>query len=140
MVSMGQDGYRAAAQKIIDTVRQMEATISQMDELVLLGTTDSGILCFGPRDPSKLDILRLGDAMMAKGWSLDHLHRPACLRFCVGLVHAELDTSSKFAVDIVASVAQALEAPAGPVESTMREDEDMVAELSTAFLDALYET
>ena len=49
--------------------------------------------------------------MSHRGWSLNGLHRPACVHLCVTLRHTEPGVPERFLADLAASVADARGAP-----------------------------
>jgi hypothetical protein len=53
------------------------------------------------------DIYRVLDAMSQRNWSLNGLHRPACLHLCVTLRHTEPGVAERFLSDLEASVIEA---------------------------------
>jgi len=44
--------------------------------------------------------------MSRRGWSLNGLHRPACVHLCVTLRHTEPGVAERFVADLRAAVAQ----------------------------------
>ena len=52
------------------------------------------------------------DAMSRRGWSLNGLHRPACVHFCVTLRHAQTEIADAFEADLADSVAEVRRVPA----------------------------
>jgi sphinganine-1-phosphate aldolase len=74
MVSMGEDGYRAAAASILATAQYIRRAIERIPDLTVLGDP-LFVIAFASHT---LDIYRVLDAMTARGWSLNGLHRPAC--------------------------------------------------------------
>jgi hypothetical protein len=53
------------------------------------------------------DIYRVLDAMSERGWSLNGLHRPACIHLCVTLRHTENGVVERFLDDLEQSITAA---------------------------------
>ncbi len=52
-----------------------------------------------------LDVYRVMDEMTARGWSLNGLHRPACVHICVTLRHTQPELAERFGADLRDAVA-----------------------------------
>ena len=52
----------------------------------------------------KLDIYRILDAMSARGWSLNGLHKPAAVHLCVTLRHTQPGVAERFLADLKRAV------------------------------------
>ncbi|MFO7632625.1 MAG: aminotransferase class V-fold PLP-dependent enzyme [Caldilinea sp.] len=108
MVSMGEEGYRNAAAKILATAQIIRRWIEQIPELEVLGDPLFVIAFASP----SLDIYRVLDAMNTRGWSLNGLHRPPAIHLCVTLRHTEPGVAQRFIEDLQASVAHVKAHPA----------------------------
>jgi len=100
MVTMGETGYRAAAAKILATGQLLRRWIEQIPELEVLGDP-LFVVAFTSR---ALDIYRVLDAMNARGWSLNGLHRPPAIHIAVTLRHTEPGVAQRFLDDLRAAV------------------------------------
>lgn len=100
LVSIGEEGYRAAAAKILATARLIRCWIEQIPELEVLGDPLFVIAFASP----SLDIYRVLDAMSARGWSLNGLHRPPAIHIAVTLRHTEPGVAQRFIEDLRAAV------------------------------------
>ncbi len=100
LVSIGEEGYRAAAAKILATARLIRCWIEQIPELEVLGDPLFVIAFASP----SLDIYRVLDAMSARGWSLNGLHRPPAIHIAVTLCHTEPGVAQRFIEDLRAAV------------------------------------
>lgn len=100
LVSIGEEGYRAAAAKILATARLIRCWIEQIPELEVLGDP-LFVIAFASRS---LDIYRVLDAMSARGWSLNGLHRPPAVHIAVTLRHTEPGVAQRFIEDLRAAV------------------------------------
>jgi len=109
MVSLGEEGYRGAAARILATAHWIKHTVAQMPDLVVLGDPLFVIAFASPT----LDIYRVLDAMTHRGWSLNGLHRPAAVHLCVTLRHTEPGVAQRFVDDLAAAVAAVRTQPAG---------------------------
>jgi hypothetical protein len=75
--------------------------VEQIPELEVLGDPLFVIAFASP----SLDIYRVLDAMNARGWSLNGLHRPPAIHLCVTLRHTEPGVAQRFIDDLRTSVA-----------------------------------
>ncbi|MFN0063809.1 MAG: pyridoxal phosphate-dependent decarboxylase family protein [Myxococcaceae bacterium] len=107
MVSMGESGYLEAVRRILETAKKVRAGIEALPELHVLGDP-LFVIAFGSKT---LDVYRLMDAMHARGWSLNGLHKPPALHICVTLVHTQGDVAERFLADLKASVAEVRSTP-----------------------------
>ncbi len=100
MVSIGEKGYLDATRKIIDTASIIKEGINKIPELKVLGDP-LWVIAFASDD---LNIYQVMDQMGQKGWSLNGLHKPACVHICVTLRHARSGVSGRFLDDLKESV------------------------------------
>lgn len=98
LMSLGHQGYRRAAAGILETTNILKEGIRQIPELRLIGDA-LFIVTFESARPD-LNIYRVMDAMSRQGWSLNGLHRPACLHFTVTLRHTAPGLARKFLEDL----------------------------------------
>jgi glutamate/tyrosine decarboxylase-like PLP-dependent enzyme len=103
MVHMGHDGYLDATRRILETAARIRLGIERIHGLRLFGNS-LYVIAFGS---DEFDIYRVLDAMSQRGWSLNGLHRPACVHLCVTLRQTESGVSQRFLEDLEASVAEA---------------------------------
>jgi len=96
MVAMGQSGYMQATQKIMQTASAIKSEIKKMSDLFVLGEP-LWVIAFGSKT---LDIYGVMDYMATKKWSLNALHKPACLHLCVTLRHTQLGVVERFIRDL----------------------------------------
>lgn len=101
MVSLGREGYREAARRILATAAEIRAGIAAIPGLRLLGHSHF-VHAFAS---DELDIYRVMDAMSRRGWSLNGLHRPACVHLCVTLRHSQPGVAERFVADLEEAVA-----------------------------------
>ena len=92
MTSIGVDGYLAATKKILETAAAIKAGVREIPELHLMG--DSLFVVAFASDT--LDIYKVLDAMTRKKWSLNGLHKPACVHLCVTLRHTQSGVAERF--------------------------------------------
>jgi len=100
MVAIGQHGYTQAAQRIMQTASAIKKEIEKMSDLQVMGEP-LWVIAFGSET---LDIYRVMDYMTAKGWSLNGLHKPACLHLCVTLRHTQPGVAERFIHDLKEAV------------------------------------
>ncbi|MCC6276157.1 MAG: aminotransferase class V-fold PLP-dependent enzyme [Leptospiraceae bacterium] len=100
MVSIGEKGYLESVRKIIKAASEIKKGIREIPELKILGEP-LWIIAFAS---DELDIYRVLDQMNKKGWSLNGLHRPACVHICTTLRHAQPGVTKRFLTDLKDSV------------------------------------
>lgn len=100
MVTMGEDGYMAASQRILETAAVIRKGIETMPELYVLGDP-LWVIAFASES---VDIYRVMDAMNASGWSLNGLHKPSCVHLCVTLRHTQPGVAERFLIDLAKAV------------------------------------
>jgi glutamate/tyrosine decarboxylase-like PLP-dependent enzyme len=96
MVAIGKQGYTQAAQRIMQAASAIKKEIGKMPDLQVMGEP-LWVIAFGSET---LDIYRVMDYMTAKGWSLNGLHKPACLHLCVTLRHTQPGVAERFIGDL----------------------------------------
>ncbi|HEY6797813.1 MAG TPA: aminotransferase class V-fold PLP-dependent enzyme [Kineosporiaceae bacterium] len=105
MVTLGEDGYLAAAREILAAADRIRTGVEATDGLRLLGRSPF-LVAFASTDDD-LDIFCVNDELIARGWRLNGLQRPAGLRFCVALPNAAPGVTDRFVADLAASVSAA---------------------------------
>ena len=106
LVHIGRAGYRDATRKILETATRIRAGIARIPGLRVLGEP-LWVIAFAA---DGFDIYRVLDAMSHRGWSLNGLHRPACVHLCVTLRQTEPGVAERFLEDLERSVADARKA------------------------------
>ena len=101
LVSIGEHGYLDATRRILETAAKIKSGIAELPEFYVIGDP-LFVIAFGSEE---VDVYKVMDTMAARGWSLNGLHRPACLHLCVTLRHAEPGVAERFLEDLKASVA-----------------------------------
>jgi sphinganine-1-phosphate aldolase len=110
MVSIGVDGYLDAARQILEAAAEIRRGIEQTDGLRVLGDP---LFCIAfATEDDELAVYRVMDAMAARGWSLNGLHRPPAVHICTTLRHAQTGAAEPFVADLRESVAHVRSAPA----------------------------
>lgn len=100
MVTLGEEGYREAARKILETAAEIKEGISKIAELRLLGDS-LFVIAF---TSESLDIFRILDFMASRKWSLNGLLKPSAVHLCVTLRHARPGLAKQFIEDLRAAV------------------------------------
>ena len=100
MVTLGEQGYREAARKILETAAEMKNGISEIPELRLLGDSLFVIALAS----ENLDIYQVMDFMAGRRWNLNGLHKPAAVHLCVTLRHTQPGLARQFVEDLKAAV------------------------------------
>lgn len=101
LVSIGESGYLASAEAILKTADYIKKEIKNIPELKILG--DSLFVVAFASD--EVDIYKVMEQMTNKGYSLNGLHRPACVHIAVTKRHAESGVKERFVKDLKESVA-----------------------------------
>jgi len=144
MQYMGTEGYLASCREIVTAARAIaDAITDDIPELYVLGNPPASVVAFGSKHPN-VDALEVGDSMGRKGWHLNGLSAPksvhiACTRLTVPLV-------DQFIADLKDSVREAKVAPSGKgamvavygLGNSSAVGPQMVGQLASAFLDAMY--
>jgi len=143
MISIGEEGFLSATRKILETADMIKGGIRNISELRILG--DPLFVIAFASDP--LDIYKILEAMSHRGWSLNGLHKPACVHLCVTLRHTQPGVAERFLADLEASVAhvkanpeeEGTMAPVYGMASTipMR---GLVSDMLKKYLDLMYKT
>ncbi|OAX35689.1 PLP-dependent transferase [Rhizopogon vinicolor AM-OR11-026] len=141
---MGSDGYLKSCYEIVSCARTIANTITNsIPELYVLGSPPASVVAFGSKS-LELNIHEVGDAMSKRGWHLNALSGPAAVHIACTLL--TLPHVNTFIADLKDSVREAKENPYGKgtmvmlygLGSSSAVGPDMVGEVATFFLDALY--
>ena len=100
LISIGEKGYLDATKKILETATIIKKGIEEIPELRLMGDP-LFVIAFAADD---MDIYRINDEMTHKGWSLNGLHKPACLHIAITLRHAQPGIPESFLTDLKESI------------------------------------
>ena len=100
LVSMGESGYLAATEKILDAVAVMRRGIAEIPELRILGQP-IGAFAFGS---DSLNVYLVLDQMSAKGWALTGLLNPAAIHVSPTLRQTTPGVPERFVDDLKAAV------------------------------------
>ena len=143
MTSIGERGYLEAARRILETATTIKRGIEDTDGLRVLGDP---LFCIAfATDADELEIYRVMDAMTARGWSLNGLHRPPAVHICTTLRHAQPGVAERFVEDLRAALAAVQEqegtgsgmAPVYGAAATLP-DRRVVGDMLAAFMDLWY--
>lgn len=107
MVSTGEEGYLESTRRILETAAELRSGVQEIDELELFGES-LFVVAFGSQ---ALDIYKVMDAMTERGWSLNGLHKPACVHLCTTLRHTEPGVAERFIQDLKEAVAYVKDKP-----------------------------
>lgn len=107
MMANGEAGYEAAARKILEAAAKIRRGIEAIPELRVMGDP-LWVIAF---QSDTLDIYRILDAMSARHWNLNGLHKPAAVHLCVTLRHTLPGVAERFIDDLKAAVALVKETP-----------------------------
>jgi glutamate/tyrosine decarboxylase-like PLP-dependent enzyme len=100
MTAIGERGYLDATKRVLETAATIRKGIESIPELRVLGDP-LWVIAF--QSPG-LDIYRVLDAMTARGWNLNGLHKPAAVHLCVTLRHTQPGVAERFIADLSAAV------------------------------------
>jgi glutamate/tyrosine decarboxylase-like PLP-dependent enzyme len=101
MVSIGEEGYLDAVRQILTTADRIKAGLADVDDVRVFGDP-LFVIAF---DTPGLDVYRVNDAMTARGWALNPLHRPAAVHLCVTLRHTQPGVAERFVDDLREAIA-----------------------------------
>jgi sphinganine-1-phosphate aldolase len=142
MVSLGREGYRGYARGIFETAAAMQEAVRAHPELRLLGEP-TFLFAF---TSDAFNIYHLNDEMKRRGWRFNGLQYPNAVHMAVTRPQVEPGVVARFAADLDASVAYALEHKDEPAESAAvyggvpggltLEAEDFVRTVMAQLLDA----
>lgn len=107
MLSIGEEGYLKATQKILETAAEIKKGIESIPELYILGKP-LWVIAFGS---DSIDIYRVMDEMSKKGWSLNGLHKPVSVHIALTLRHTEPGVSQRFIADLETAVRKVKKQP-----------------------------
>jgi sphinganine-1-phosphate aldolase len=99
---LGEDGYRAIAETVMETVARLREGISGIEGVDILGEPVMSILALGS---DRLDVYQIGDELALRGWHLDRQQSPPSLHLTV--THAHAQVVDEFLFDLAEAVAQA---------------------------------
>ncbi len=141
LVAMGEQGYMQATRSILECAALLKQEIKQIPDLRMLGDS-LWVIAFAS---DSLDIYRVLDRLSALGWSLNGLHKPACLHLCVTLRHTRAGVAERFIRDLKQAVAETRAnpdaeggmAPVYGMAATLPV-RSVVADLLKRYLDLLY--
>jgi sphinganine-1-phosphate aldolase len=108
MVSQGEEGYLQATDRILRAADTINAGIGAIDGVDVIGDP---LFCIAFASDD-VDIYRVGDAMTARGWSLNGLQRPPAVHICVTQRHAVEGVAQRFVADLGEAVAEVRDGPA----------------------------
>lgn len=101
MVSLGEEGYMQAAQRILQTAEVIKREIRAIPELKLFGDP-LFVIAFGS---DSLDVFAISDYMTQKGWSLNGLQLPPALHIALTIRHTQPEFLERFLQDLKEAVA-----------------------------------
>jgi glutamate/tyrosine decarboxylase-like PLP-dependent enzyme len=97
---MGEKGYLGATRKILETAAIIKKGIQEIPELKILGDP-LWVIAFAADD---INVYQVMEQMGHKGWSLNGLHKPACVHLCVTLRHTRPRVAERFLSDLAEAV------------------------------------
>ncbi len=166
MVSIGEDGYLDATDRVLRTAAEIRDGIAAIRGLRVLGDP-LWVIAFAAEadsiaaDPSVADpdsnapvsaephagefsIYDVLDRMASRGWSLNGLQHPAAVHICVTLRHTQDGVARRFLDDLAECVADARKDPGGGLMAplygmaAMPDTRADVDDLLRTYLDVLY--
>lgn len=88
LVAIGQEGFLNRSKNIWMAAQKIKEGIKKIPELELIGDSSTQVVAW---QSSSVDILKVGDAMSSKGWSLNMLQYPPGLHICCTSKHVDLE-------------------------------------------------
>lgn len=101
LMSMGQDGYLALAERTLFAKEQLLAGIANIDGLEVLGSTDASIVTWAAT--GTLSTYAIADQLAARGWGVDRQQKPPSIHCTVTANH--LDAVDDYLADLADAVA-----------------------------------
>ena len=108
MLSLGADGYRSIARKILATTRRIRTGAAKIPGVELMG--DSAIVA--AFTTPRMDVYQVMEQMSRRGWFLNGLQNPPGVHLAVTLRHTLPGVSARFLTDLRWAVRMAERAPA----------------------------
>ncbi|KAL5018188.1 hypothetical protein ScPMuIL_003910 [Solemya velum] len=141
----GEEGYVDATKRIVTTCRYITEGLRKIPHIFVLGEPLLSVVAVGSNN---FNILRLCDALSAKGWNLNPLQSPASIHLCVTLLHTHKGVADRFLADMDTCVAEIMKKPNAQAEgmsaiygmSQSIPDKTLVSDIVGSFLDACYST
>ena len=106
LLHMGEEGFVAAAKRVLFAADQLAVGIARIPGLVVLGKQHTMVVAWKSTD-SAVNIYNVNDVMSTPaggGWHLNALQRPPALHFCV--TPANADSVPQLLADLARAVAQ----------------------------------
>ena len=97
---LGEEGYLALADTVMQTTHQMQAGVAAIPEVKVLGKPEMSVFAIGSE---RLNIYEIGDEMGLRGWHLDRQQFPPSLHVTVNYAHSQVVDA--FIADLTQSVA-----------------------------------
>jgi glutamate/tyrosine decarboxylase-like PLP-dependent enzyme len=110
MAALGEDGYLAAARRILETTAWITQAMRDLPAIEVIGDP---IFLIAFRSPT-LNIYRIVEAMAQRGWSLNGLHLPPSAHLCVTLRHTQPGVKERFVADLQAAIDSIRQHPDAP--------------------------
>ena len=110
MVSMGEQGYLAAARRILETTTWLTQEMRLIPEIEVIGDP---IFLIAFRSES-LNVYQLMEFMTQHGWNLNGLILPPSLHLCVTQRHTQPGVKERFIEDLKAAVEYVKQNPQAP--------------------------
>jgi sphinganine-1-phosphate aldolase len=140
MVSLGREGYLGYAKSIFETAFAMQEVVRSHEELRMMGKPT---FCFSFTS-DRFDIYHVNDFMYGRGWRFNGQQYPNAIHMCVTRPQTQPGVVTKFATDLEAAVAYALDPPVdmpktgaiyGGVPKEIPGAEEMVRQILVGYLD-----
>uniref|UniRef100_A0A3Q3IJK3 sphinganine-1-phosphate aldolase n=2 Tax=Monopterus albus TaxID=43700 RepID=A0A3Q3IJK3_MONAL len=97
MVYIGENGYVDATRKIISTTRKIKTEIQKIEGVFVFGDPEVSVVAIGS---DVFDIFRLSNALMSKGWNLNHQQFPSSIHICCTVLHTQPGVADQFIRDV----------------------------------------
>ena len=143
LMAVGEEGYMKATRAIVETATSVKEGIQRIPGLYVMGDP-LWVVAFGS---AEFDIYRVLDFMTSRHWSLNGLHKPACVHLCVTLRHTQEGVADRFIADLADAVQHVRDNPEPEKEGGMAPMYGMagtlpvrtlVGELLQRYIDMLY--
>lgn len=101
---LGEDGYLRLTREAREATLQLAEIVNASDDYQLRAQPQTTLVCFGAKDPGRLNVFAVADELWRLGWYVDRQSPPDSLHCTVNAIHH--DKIKLFAKDLELATAQ----------------------------------